>query len=308
MLPREADAAVHLDAVLRAVLRGDGGQRGGDGRGELERAVVDVACERLVDRAGGVPDRGGGPLGLGDHPCALVLDGLELSDRATELLADLRVLGGGVGGPAGDADALGGQQRRHQGPGELAAQAGQHLVVADLDGVGAHVGDRPQRVDALDRLDLELVGVEDDPFLAAVDGDGQHQQRCLGGGGNGPHLAADDEAAALPGRRQAGVDGVGGDDLTRCQLGEALVVGVVGRDEGAGDGRWDERAGDCAVAELREHDRQLEDAEALPADVLREVQTLQPLVGGGLPVRRRVRDRGLECLVQDLRRRHPRHQ
>ena len=36
VLPGEADAAVHLDAVLGAVLRGGGRQRGGDGRGELE--------------------------------------------------------------------------------------------------------------------------------------------------------------------------------------------------------------------------------------------------------------------------------
>ena len=36
VLPGEADAAVHLDAVLRAVLGGDGCERGGDGGGELE--------------------------------------------------------------------------------------------------------------------------------------------------------------------------------------------------------------------------------------------------------------------------------
>ena len=69
----------------------------------------------LVDGAGGVPDRGGGPLGLGDHLGALVLDGLELTDRPAELLADLGVRRRGVGGPARDADRLGRQQRRHQG-------------------------------------------------------------------------------------------------------------------------------------------------------------------------------------------------
>ena len=44
VLPGEADAAVHLDAVLGAALRGGGRQRGGHGRGELESAVV---CEPL---------------------------------------------------------------------------------------------------------------------------------------------------------------------------------------------------------------------------------------------------------------------
>ena len=88
----------------------------------------------------------------------------------------------------------------------------------------------------------------------------------------------------------------------------SLALGVVGGDQRAGDRRRDERAGHRAVAELGEHDRQLEDAEALAADVLGQVQALQTLLGGGLPVGRRVRDRGLERFVQHLRRRDPRHQ
>ena len=82
-----------------------------------------------------------------------------------------------------------------------------------------------QRVDALDGFDLDLVGVEDDPLLAAVDRDGQHQQRRLRGGGYGADLAADDEAAALTGGGQPGVDGVRGDDLTGGQPLEQLVLG-----------------------------------------------------------------------------------
>ena len=91
----------------------------------------------------------------------------------------------------------------------------QHAVVADLDGVGAHMGQRPQRVDALDGFDLQLVGVEHHPLLAAVDRDGQHQHRRLRRGGHGPHLAADDQAVAVPGGGQPGVDRVGGDDRRR---------------------------------------------------------------------------------------------
>ena len=131
--------------------------------------LSEPSSARLVDGAGGVPHRGGGPLGVGDHLGALVLDGLELADRPAELLADLGVGRRGVGGPAGDADGLGGQQRRHQRPCAAAAQVAQHAVVADLDGIGAHVRDRSQRVDAPHGLDLELVGVEDHPLLAAVD-------------------------------------------------------------------------------------------------------------------------------------------
>ena len=51
MLPGEADAAVHLDAVLGAVLRRDRGQRGGDGRGELEGAVFLASRASSMARA-----------------------------------------------------------------------------------------------------------------------------------------------------------------------------------------------------------------------------------------------------------------
>ena len=100
VLPGEADAAVHLDAVLGAALRGDRRKRRGNRRGELESAVFRVAFAGLVDGAGGVPHRRGGPLGVGDHLGTLVLDGLELSDRPAELLADLGVCRRGIGGPA----------------------------------------------------------------------------------------------------------------------------------------------------------------------------------------------------------------
>ena len=170
------------------------------------------------------------------------------------------------------------------------------------------MGQRTQRVDALDGLDLQLVGVEHHPLLAAVDGDRQHQHRRLRGRGNRTHLAADDQAVAVPGGGQPGVDGVGGDHLAGGQVVEQLGVGVVGGDQRAGDRRRDERARHRAVAELGEDDRQLEDAESLSANGFRQVHALQALLGRGLPVRRRVRDRRLERLVQHVRRRHARHQ
>ena len=66
--------------------------------------------------------------------------------------------------------------------------------------------------------------------------------------------------------------------------------------------------GHRAVAELGDDDRQLEDAEPLSANGFRQMHTLQALLGRGLPVRRRVRNRGLQRLVQHLGRRDPRHQ
>ncbi len=308
VLPGEADAAVHLDAVLRAVQHRLGRQRGGDGCGEFESRFCICVLAVLVDRAGGVPHRRGRPLGVGDHLGALVLDGLELADRPAELLADLRVGGRGVGGPARDADALGGQQGGHQRAGVTAAEVGQHAVVADLDGVGADMGQGPQRVNALDGFDLQLVGVEHHPLLAAVDRHRKHQHRRLRGGRDGPHLAADDQAVTVPGGGQPGVDGVCGDDAARGEVVEQLGLGVVRGDQRAGDRRRHEGAGYRAVAELGDDDRQFEDAEALTADRLRQVHALQPLLCRGLPVGRRVGDRGLQGFVQHIRRRHPRHQ
>ena len=143
VLPGEADAAVHLDAILRAALGGSRCQRRRHRGGELDfERRVPIVLAGFVDRAGGIPHGRGGPLGVGDHLGALVLDGLELTDRPAELLADLGVLRGRVGGPACDADGLGGQQRGYQRVRGDHAQVAQHGVVADLDGVGAHMRDR----------------------------------------------------------------------------------------------------------------------------------------------------------------------
>ena len=305
VLPGEADAAVDLDAVLGAVLGGDGGEGRGDGGGELEGAglltVVLTASAFLVDGAGGIPHRGGGAFGFGDHVGALVLDGLELADRATELFPDLGVGRGGVGGPPRNADALCREQRRDQRSGHRLRQVGQHAVVGHLDAVGAHVRDGAQRVDGGDRLDLELVGVEDHPLLARFDRDRQDQYRGLRGGGYGAGFAADHQAVTVPRRGQCGADRVGGDGLAGGQTAQHGGVGIVGRDQCAGDGRRHEGAGHGAVAELGGDDGQFQDAEALPADRLGEVDALQALFGRRLPVGRRVGDRVLEGFVQNLR-------
>ena len=308
VLPREADAAVHLDAVLCGVLRRTGRQGGGNGRRELESGFIRGVLAVFIDGPGGVPHRGGGALGVGDHLGALVLDGLELTDRPAELLADLGVRRGGVRGPARDADAFRGQQRGDQRTRVRTAQVAQHEVVADLDGVGAHIGQRPQRIHAFDRLDFQRLGVENHPFLAAVDRHRQYQHRRLPGCGNGAHLASDDQAVSVPGGGQPGVEGVGRDHLAGGQVVEQLGVGVVSGDERTGYRRGDERAGNRAVAELGNDNRQLENAEPLSANGFRQMHTLQALFGGGVPVRRRVRNRGFQRLVQHVRRRDSRHQ
>jgi hypothetical protein len=308
VFPGEADTAVHLDAVLRAVLCCGRRQRPRHRRGELESGFFRRVFARLVDGTGGIPHCCGGSLGDGDHLCALVLDGLELTDRPAELLADLGVCRCGVGGPSGEPDAFGGQQRRHECAGKAPAQVAEHPIIADLDGIGTHVGDGPEGIDALDGFDLQLVGVEDHPLLAAIDRHRKHEHRGLRGRGHRPHLAPDHQAVTLPGRRQPRVDRVRGDHLSGGQLGEHLRLRVVRRYQRAGDGRGDERARHRAVAELGDDDRKLEDAESLSADRFGEVHPLQTLFGRGLPVGRRVRDRCLEGLVQNVGRRNTRHQ
>ena len=216
VLPGEADAAVHLDAVLGAVLRGDGRQCGGDRGGELEsgffRDVFAAASSmaRAASHTAAVARSVSAIISA--HLCLMAWNwpiGLPNCSRILAYADAVSVR------PARDADRLGGQQGRHQRPRECAAQVAQHAVVADLDGVGPHVGQRPQRVDALDGLDLQLVGVEHHPLFAAVDRDRKHQHRRLRRRGHRPHLAADDEAVALPGGGQPGVDGVGGDHRRR---------------------------------------------------------------------------------------------
>ena len=148
VLPGESDATVHLDAVLGAVLRGDRGECGGHGGGEpIGRfAGIPALVGSLVERPRGVPHRRRRPLGGGDHCRALVLDGLELTDRPAELLTDLGVLRGGVGGPPGDTDRLSGQQRGDDRPSGFLRQVRQQCVRADVDSVGPDVGDRVQWV------------------------------------------------------------------------------------------------------------------------------------------------------------------
>ena len=115
VLPREADAAERLHAVLGVQERGVERERG-RGRDREPRAVVGVGRRPR----GRVPHRGAGELGARQHVGAAVLHALELADRPAELHAHLRVLGRGVDAPLRDADRL----RREQHRGEVAHALG----------------------------------------------------------------------------------------------------------------------------------------------------------------------------------------
>ena len=109
MLPGDADAAEHLDAVAGI---------------DLGRLDADGGCDRdrdrqlrlvgVGDRAGGVGGGDGDLLGAQQHLGAHVLDRLEAADRLAELLAHLGVVGRRVEHPAGQPGGLGREHRRGQ--------------------------------------------------------------------------------------------------------------------------------------------------------------------------------------------------
>ena len=100
MFPGEADAAEHLDAVLGIVNRGIQAVRGC--RGRRERQLI--RC--IVNRPGRVPGEHGRRLRAAEHGGAQVLDRLEGTNGAAELLADRRVLGRRTGAPVRDCGGL----------------------------------------------------------------------------------------------------------------------------------------------------------------------------------------------------------
>ena len=109
VLPGDADAAEHLNAVLDVGLGRLDPDARGDGRGNGQLAVIVVA--------GGAGGIGGGHrhlLGAAQHLGAQVLDRLEAADRLAELLAHLGIGDGGIQRPTGDSRRFGGQHGRGQ--------------------------------------------------------------------------------------------------------------------------------------------------------------------------------------------------
>ena len=133
--------------------------------------------------------------------------------------------------PTASADSRVDIRARAAGP----AQVGKHAVVAEFDGVGPHMRNGPEGIDALDRFDFQVGGIEDNPQFAAFDGHRQHQNRCLCGGGNGPDLTADHQAFTLAGGGQAGIDCIRPDGGAGGEGAQMLRVRVVRGDQRARD-------------------------------------------------------------------------
>ena len=204
VLPRVADAAEHLDAVVRAA---DGGvhrdqhcHRGREltvsGTVAVAVAVALAAC-RVLERPRGVPGRGGGLLRRREHPGAAVLDPLELADRPAELVADLRVRRRGGHRPVGDATGLGRQQGRGQGSHHARPQPAEHPAGGHGQVIHADPPGRAGEVESLQRRDLDIGGIQRHPdWLVISDGRDDHQVG-LARTGDRPAVAVDHQLTLL---------------------------------------------------------------------------------------------------------------
>ena len=269
MFPGVADGAEHGERVEHQVGQpgqGDGGGRRGRG------ALVGVA----VARPGGVPGRRGQQLGVDVEPGGAVLQRLERADRSAELLAGLQMRQDVVDAPAGNAGALGGQQRDGEFPGVAGSQPVDDVrwidrVIGQFEGadvagqVGARLGG-----------DIASGGMQHDPDHGVVAGaggqqqpmcraqperraDGSGQPRAVGRVGE-PHGS---DVGTRGRGRQAGGD-VG-------QQVPAARPGLCGRGLRRGDHGRQQRSGQQAVAGTIGHAPGLDQATAGATTVIRQV-------------------------------------
>ncbi len=288
VLPGVADAAENLDALMRAadgrVHRHHRGHCGGELGGRAEAGAG--------QRGSGVPGRGGGLLGGGEHPGAAVLDRLELADRPAELMAHLGVAGGGGDRPVRDAARLGPEQGRRQRADQGRWQAVQDPAGRHGQPGGPHPAGRAGQVQAVHRRDLQVGGVHrhPDPLLAA--GHRQDEQPGLARAQHRPAAAVDDQcprpawlsfAVRTDARGQPHRPGERARGQVLDQPGQLIAVGP--GQHRAGQHRGQEPARQQRAAQFLGRDGQLGQPEALPAQLLGQMQPEQALAGQAGPQR-----------------------
>ncbi len=270
VLPREADAAVHLLVEVDAQVGRRHGEAGGDRGGEAELVAAVLGLNRRV------PHRGGRQLGGDGHVGAVVLDALVHRDDSPELHAHLGVLGGHVGGLAADADGFGGADE----PGVV-----DQLLGAAQHGGCRHVGERDlrrraRRVDVRRRFDLHarVMRVDDHDRRVALAHEDVGELGAEHDAGVARRLAVLDLDVAA--ERDRALDRPVGQTGQVLLLRGRLRGGVNG---GAGDHRRDERAGRELASELFDHDDQLFEAVSRTAELLGNVKTQPAEVGDLVP-------------------------
>ena len=165
VLPGDADATEHLDAVLGVGL-GEFDARGRrDGSGDRQLRIVGV-----MGGVGRVTCGHRDLLGAQQHLRAHVLDRLEAADRLAELLANLRVVGGGLQCPPRQPGGLGGLHRRGEVL-DASPRDGKYLG----GGVGEHdPGQWTGEVGRRQRLHCDAIGGGVDEKEVVAGGQQQH--------------------------------------------------------------------------------------------------------------------------------------
>ncbi len=218
-------------------------------------AAVYARWSPPVDAARGVPDRRGRELGGDGHVGAVVLDRLVHRDRATELLAHLGVLGGGLGALPCDADGLGGEEEPREidehrtctcedrrGRAVERDTAGTARRVEVRGDVDLHAAAR--HVDASQIDDQDVVARRHDDQVGEAGSEDRARVARRGAVTDLDGATETDPGAARP-------VGEAGEEST-------LRVLVAGRlEQRAGDDRRHERARGERAAELLDHDDEL---------------------------------------------------
>jgi hypothetical protein len=212
---------------------------------------------------------------------------LELADRAAELLTDLGVFGGRVDAPRGDAGRLGAEQQGGQVEDLLALEPGQDAVGGNGHVLRLDPRHPARTVQALQRSHGERARVDRDPLLTVVGAHREHDHVGQRGAEDRLGGAADRQAPVLTLAGQAGGQGERADRAAVGEPGQqfrARLDRLVGAQQGrAGQDGRQVRAGHDGLAEGLQSHGEFEQPGALPAELLRHVQTEQALVGEAGP-------------------------
>ena len=294
VLPGEPDATVDLNVLGRSVEVGLRAVALGE-RGDLGKLVV-----HFVGAPAGVVGGGLGRLDLEEHVGALVFDGLERADRATELHTNLGVLDRHVEAHLSATDLLGGERHgskvedgREDVPTAAvgADERGGHTRELELRllACGVHRG----QGGASEAFGVGLDGEETDTGVAASRNEDQ-----VGGGAvedialhavEGPSTVARGglhrDPTFVPATALLG-EGQRGSGFTRRNAGEVGVLGVfittVEQRVGGEHTAREVRGAQQGAAHFLENDDLLDEAEALAAVFLGDGECLEAHLLGHL--------------------------
>ena len=292
VLPREADASEHLDALLGTMRRSAEAHRAGHSCTQGTFTAFATIRFGRTPGGGSVPGDGGALLDSHQHVGQAVLDPLELADGSPELHPHLGVVRGRVEAPAGQPRALRRHQHKSQIPHFGRRDVRQKAVLGQGRPLGHQLAQGARAVQRFERVDHQTALRWSEQAPAPDIERGQHQV-CLGQAQHRTQRPADRSSLSSEG---AGSEGHGGRGAAVGQTGQvtsplrrAAVAGQhAGHQQGGEDGTGEER-----IAHLLEHHGQLAQGVTLTTISLCHVQTEPTLRGHLLPGRRQIAPRRL---------------